>query len=770
MPRTSQLQTSFNAGELSPTLLGRVDFEPFLQGSSILENFSNHPQGWIFRRKGLKFINEVKNSTKLTRLIPFKFNVDQVLIIELGAGYFRFYLNQSLVTSGGVYEVANPFIESDLRAIRFIQKDDVVYLLHPLRGLFKLIRLANNNWTFSTVDLLKGPHKIENIISTNSVTITGTYTKGGTTTLTATGGHTPFTANHVGGLWKVREGTDYAFLKITNFISSTVVTCVNQEAVPATLQGIAKFTWSEGEFSLARSFPRAIIFHEQRLVLAGSINESQKIWFSRSGDFENFQTDPVLNTANAAFDRTIAANSNDSIVWLFSDQVLLIGTSEGIWNAKPSNNSAGLSNSDISLKRNVAFGSAELSPVYADDSPFYLQRGKQKIRSLAYAFSKDKYQAEDITIRSDHITGTGIIEFAYQQNPISTIYALREDGQVGCFTYEAQQEVGCWARLKTDGIVESMATIPTSSNYDEIYFIVKRVINGVSKRYIEVIEPTFKYDVPSLFYVDSGLTYDGRKNATLTLGNTSPSFVLVTENGIVLVNDNQQALVTEKISLTITSDIAIFSPSDVGKRIHEYLTGFGKAKILSYISNTSVVIDIIENFSSSTLLPNQWGIAVNKVGGLTHLIGKTISIAGDGATFPNQVIDGFGEVFFNDYSLIVHAGLPYESIRASMPIEATRLQGVLGNSTGKLKRFDDVIIKFANTRGGIILDSTNKIYENLARSLIDNMNEAPTFLTGDRKINLNSDWDRLGLLTIKQIEPQPMNIQCLTYYISINDN
>lgn len=741
MPRTSQLQTSFNAGELSPTLLGRVDFEPFIQGSSILENFSNHPQGWIFRRKGLKFVNEVKDSTKLTRLIPFRFNVDQVLIIELGAGYFRFYLNQSLVTSGGAYEVANPFIESDLRAIRYVQKDDIIYILHPLRGLFKLTRLSNTNWTFAAVNLLDGPYRIENIVSTNLVTITGTYAKGGTTTLTATGGHTPFTANHVGGLWRVREGIDYAYLKITGFTSSTVVTCINQEAVPAALQGIAKFTWSEGEFSLARSFPRAIIFHEQRLVLAGSINEPQKIWFSRSGDIENFQADPVLNTSNAAFDRTIAANSNDSIVWLFSDQVLLIGTSEGIWNAKPSNNSSGLSNTDISLKRNVAFGAAELSPVYADDSPFYLQRGKQKVRSLAYASTKDKYQAEDITIRSDHITGTGIVEFAYQQNPISTIYALREDGQVGCFTYEAQQEVGCWSRLKTDGVAESMAIIPTISNYDEIYFIIKRVVDGVSKRYIEVIEPTFKYDVPNLFYVDSGLTYDGRKNAILTISGNNA-----------------------------TSSSAIFSAGDVGKEIHEYLTGFGRAKITAYISSTSITIGIIESFSLSTLSANQWGVAVNKVSGLTNLIGKTVSIAGDGATFPNKVVDGSGEVFFNDYSLIVHAGLPYESIRTSMPIEATRLQGALGNSTGKLKRFDDVIIKFANTRGGIILDSTNKVYENLARSLNDNMNVAPELLTGDKKINLNSDWDRLGLLTIKQVEPQPMNIQCITYYISVNDN
>ena len=83
MPRTSQLQTNFNAGELSPTLIGRTDFAPYSNGSLTLENFNPHPQGWMYRRKGTRFVAEVKDSTKKTRLIPFSFNISQNLIIEL---------------------------------------------------------------------------------------------------------------------------------------------------------------------------------------------------------------------------------------------------------------------------------------------------------------------------------------------------------------------------------------------------------------------------------------------------------------------------------------------------------------------------------------------------------------------------------------------------------------------------------------------------------------------------------------------------------------
>lgn len=767
MPRTSQLQTNFNAGELSSTIDARVDFPPYFNGSLTFENFFAHPQGWAFRRKGLKFVAEVKDSTKKTIIIPFKFNISQVLIIELGAGYFRFYLNQAAVTSGGpIYELANSFQESDLPDIRYIQKDDVIYFTHPIRGIYKMIRIANNNWTIVALNLLKGPYMDENIVTTNSVTITGTYTKGGTSTLTATGGHTPFTSNHVGGLWRVRSGTEFAYLKITGFTSSTVVTCTNQEAVPASLQAIASSLWSEGEFSNARSFPRALTFHEARLVFAGSINATQRVWFSKVNDFENFETGA---TVEFGFNRTIAATSNDSILWLFSDDVLFIGTSESIWRAKASNNSAAMSNSDFAAKRQIAFGSESIPPIYADDSPFYLQRGKTKVRAIGYSASKDRFSVEDITIKSDHITGSGLTQFAYQQNPISTIYAIREDGQCACFVYESAQDVSSWSRLITDGKFESVAIIPSSSTYDEIYFIVNRTIGGVTKRYIEVIEPTFDYSNLGTFFVDSGLTYNGTKNTTLTLSSASGSVPIITESEEIITTEDGFALITEEANTTVIAGSAIFSAGDVGKQIHEF-NGNGRASIITYISATQVEIDIIEPFSSISLSSGSWAIAVNQVGGLNHLIGKTVSISGDGATIPNKIVSGSGTISFDSFNSIIHAGLSYKSVRKSMPLEMARLNSVLESSQGKFRRIDTILISFLNSRTGRILDTDNNLIKTIdARSLFDSMGKAPNLENGVVKIDLGTDWNKAITLTIEQEEPQPMNIKSITYYLSVND-
>lgn len=738
MPRTSQLQTNFNAGELSPNIDARADFAPYFNGSLTLENFDIHPQGWIFRRKGSKFIAEVKTSLKKTRIIPFQFNISQVLVIEIGEGYFRFFANQAAV--GAPYEVSNSFVETDLPDIRYIQKDDVVYIIHPSKGWFKLTRLANDNWTYSAVDFLYGPFMDENIVSVNVIKVQGAaYTKGSSLTMTASGGHTPFTANHVGSVWRLRSGTDFAYVKVTAFTSSTVLTVTAQKDISASLQNVNVSTWSQGEWSLERGFPRAITFHEGRLVLAGSPKATQKIWFSVSADFENFETGTATNLA---FDRTIAATSNDSILWLFSDEVLFIGTSEGIWRAKASNNSAAMTNSDIGLKRQAAFGSYPIAPIYADDSPLYLQRGKQKIRSLQYSSAKDKYVSEDYTIRSDHITGEGLTELSYQQNPISTVYGVRSDGQLTKFVYESQQEVLAWNRWITDGEYESVAVIPSTSTYDEIYTVVKRNINGVTKRFIEVIEPTYDYSNLAGFFVDCGLTYNGTKSISLTLG-------AVTGTGI-----------------TVTAGSSAFSSGDVGKRIHNLL-GFGRATITSYTSATVVTVDIIEDFASTSV--TSWGLAVNQVGGLTHLIGETVSICGDGATIPDEVVNGSGVVSFDTFNTIIHAGLKYTSTRKSMPLEMQRLQAAIGSSQGKKSKLDTILIRFFNARGGKVLDCSGKEITINSRSLFDSMDKAPELSNEDREIEVGSDWSRYQTLSIIQDEPQPMNIKSITYFVSVND-
>lgn len=93
MSRQKTYLRSFAGGEISPEMFGRIDDARFQAGAARLRNFVCKPQGPVIRRPGTRFVREVKDSTKRTRLIPFEFSLDQSLAIELGAGYFRFHTN-----------------------------------------------------------------------------------------------------------------------------------------------------------------------------------------------------------------------------------------------------------------------------------------------------------------------------------------------------------------------------------------------------------------------------------------------------------------------------------------------------------------------------------------------------------------------------------------------------------------------------------------------------------------------------------------------------
>ena len=94
MTTAKELRSNFTAGELSEAIDTRTSFERYFNGSSKLENFIIKPQGSIVRRKGFKYINEVKDSTKKVALIPFEFSASQTYIVEIGNQYMRFFLNK----------------------------------------------------------------------------------------------------------------------------------------------------------------------------------------------------------------------------------------------------------------------------------------------------------------------------------------------------------------------------------------------------------------------------------------------------------------------------------------------------------------------------------------------------------------------------------------------------------------------------------------------------------------------------------------------------
>ena len=76
---------------------------------------------------------------------------------------------------------------------------------------------------------------------------------------------------------------------------------------------------------------------------------------------------------------------------------------------------------------------------------------------------------------------------------VASLPLVNTNCRLATVTIDRSENVTGWASQVTDGIYESIATIP-SDGAQQTWAVVKRTINGVDTRYIEVFEPGLKLD------------------------------------------------------------------------------------------------------------------------------------------------------------------------------------------------------------------------------------------------------------------------------------
>lgn len=93
-------QRAFSAGEVSPSLFGRVNTQRFHEGLRTCRNFIIQQDGGLVNRPGTIFLGAIKNESAQGRLLKFVNDTTRFLI-EMGDGFIRFYKNHALVTVSG---------------------------------------------------------------------------------------------------------------------------------------------------------------------------------------------------------------------------------------------------------------------------------------------------------------------------------------------------------------------------------------------------------------------------------------------------------------------------------------------------------------------------------------------------------------------------------------------------------------------------------------------------------------------------------------------
>jgi len=523
MARVAVQLTNFTGGELSPRLDGRSDLAKYPTGLKTLENFIVFPHGSAARRSGTQFVAEVKDSSKKTRLIPFEFSTTQTYMLEFGDQYIRFYKDNGQILSGGsAYEISSPYLEAELFDLKFAQSADVMYITHPNHEVEKLSRTGHTSWSLTDVDFTDGPYLDDNITSTTISTSAHTVGTGRTLTassVTGINGDTGFQTTDVGRLIRFRDG----YGKITARTSTTVVTIQIIEDMGSSSSST---NWSLGSFSDTTGHPSCVTFFEQRLVFAATLSQPQTIFFSKSGDYENMNENRGGTIADDdAIIYTIASNQVNAIRFMTATRTLIIGTAGGEFAVSGGGTDVAITPTNILIKKQSNHGAANVDAIPAGNATLFLQRAKRKLRELAYNFDVDGYVSPDLTILAEHITEGGLTQISYQQEPNQIIFGTRNDGELIGLTYQREQQVVAWHRHIFGGsfgtgnaVCESVATIPTDDSEYQTYVIIKRTINGSTKRYVEFIH---KYDFDetddtSFNFLDSQLEYSGSAATTIS--------------------------------------------------------------------------------------------------------------------------------------------------------------------------------------------------------------------------------------------------------------
>jgi hypothetical protein len=359
--------------------------------------------------------------------------------------------------------------------------------------------------------------------------------------------------------------------------------------------------WRLGAWSASTGWPSCVVFHEERLVFAATNSQPLTVWMSYSGDYINFaptEDDSIVTDANAVT-YTIASDEVNRIRWLVSSTVLLIGTTGSEYQTRASSSAEPITPTNIQVLQQTKFGSNKAKPQKVANSVLYIQRSGRKLRELIYSYEVDGFVSNDLTIVSEHVLreNNQAVDTVYQPEPHNLVWIVTESGQLLSFVFNKEQEIFSWGRHVLGGsynggspVVESVAVSDSTSGlFDEVWLIVKRTINGQTKRYIEYITgefwPTSPTDKTDMYFVDCGLTYSGALANQITgLDHLEGQTVQICGNGAIqptrVVNGGaiqlQEPVTHAHVGLGYTSIVKTM-PLEGGS---EYGTSQGKKKRL----------------------------------------------------------------------------------------------------------------------------------------------------------------------------------------------
>lgn len=557
LAKVTPLKTSVNSGEFSQYMAARSDFALYANGAKFLENFILLPQGGATRRGGTRFIGAAK--TNLVKLIEYERSAEQAYVLEVGQGYIRIFTRQAQIldVDDDPLEIDTPYTDGgfDPFQLDVAQDADVLVFVHPDYPPHKLTRIDESTWTFTKISFKWGPLGEENDTDTTllasgtsgSITLTASapifhlvhagsiwglgpasgvlghpgwapgltvanndylqfegrvyrVTGGGGTTGRIAPSHDTGIVSDGGVDLRFVQWGFYGLVRIeeVNTTTSADATVIQGELREGNTTTPTTY-WREGSWSGWRGYPRSITFLDGRAWYGGTKAEPQSFWGSAVEKLNHFRLqgsvpdDPT--TDDGMVQGELRSKQISQILWMMSRDGVIIGTSAGPWKLDSSDQGP-ITPRNRKARKQSSRRCSDIAALEINSSLMFVPRDRRHLDDLRFDLNFDNLESVDQTLLSSHILEPGVKQIAYQAVPFSTLWALRDDGQLAAYAFNRSEEIRGWARQKIGGAdakVISVAVIPGakatgSDDRDEVWIAVQRTIDGETVTYIEMFE------------------------------------------------------------------------------------------------------------------------------------------------------------------------------------------------------------------------------------------------------------------------------------------
>lgn len=263
--------------------------------------------------------------------------------------------------------------------------------------------------------------------------------------------------------------------RITAYTSQT-----EADAIVLSDLGAAEATtvWAEGAWSDWNGYPTAVSIADGRLWWFGE----GRAYGSVSDAYASF--DPDYEGDAAPINRVVSESGGFDCEWGLALDRLFVGTSAAVQVVRSSSLEEPITPTNYNVKTISRKGSAAMMPATSGKVGYFVGGDGVSVYELRPDQVALDYSLNKMTVLVPEISEGGVIKVAVQEEPDLRVFCVLADGTVAILVRDQAEDVVCWVKMETDGVIEDVAVLPATTE-DQVFFRVQRTIGGATVRYHE---------------------------------------------------------------------------------------------------------------------------------------------------------------------------------------------------------------------------------------------------------------------------------------------